>query len=561
MKCDDVRDLMSERVDGCLDAAGGARLEEHLAGCPACRREMADLEKAVAAVRGLPAVNAPHNLAERVRIRLPRRGWTFTEIVNLPQTRLAFAAGLIVIVTVWGLRLSTPVGKDASDAVQPAASLRAPAATPAPDLESGLDASRMQTPEPPALARGGNAAEENRSRRRADEAVTLGKGLAAAGEEGRGRKADRSAPGEAEAEGRMGVAAKKASLPRPVVAKQPARPAEEGGWSEGLVTKSGSRNEVESLTDQKAAPAPAVAAKPAAPATEQLLHKELAEAPRATQAMPADDLHRQVAAAAPPPAKGGGGRGARQDMLQEPAPAMTADKAQEEMRGAEKSGQIWQGKAANAKAGLDYAPKDGGAARESNAKLAFADAPVEGQKREAVADETKVADTRVRSDRDAFTLGGTAAPAAAPAPQAEAKDGWAAGRTTNSVTIRVRDFAAAVAQIRQASSRVIDPGVVAKRSEYKSKSRAPTTDVASISGTYTQIVLIADIGAAEYNDLLTRLTAEGEVPASMSPNLNVSGRMAQVAVQNAALEQQAASGERYLVRFTLLPFRAPVVEK
>jgi hypothetical protein len=240
---------------------------------------------------------------------------------------------------------------------------------------------------------------------------------------------------------------------------------------------------------------------------------------------------------------------------------MTADKAQEEVRVAEKSGQIWRGKAADAKAGLDYAPKDGGAARESNAKLALADAPVEGQKREAAADETKKADSRVRSDRDAFTLGGAAAPAAAPALEAEAKDGWAAGRTTNSVTIRVRDFAAAVAQIRRASGRVIDPGVVEKRSEYKSKARAPTTDVASISGTYTQLVLIADIGAAEYDELLTRLTAEGEVPASMSRNLNVSGRMAQVAVQNAALDGQSEPGERYLVRFTLLPFRAPVVEK
>lgn len=521
MKCDEVRELMSERVDGCLDAAGGARLDEHLAGCPACRRDMADLKKTVAAVRGLPAVNAPDNLADRVRIRLPRRQWSFTEFVNLPQTRLAFAAGLIVIVTVYGLRTMTPAAKEASDAVQPAAAVRAPAAAAAPDFESGLRSSRAQPFPQPELAASKAGPDELRSRKRAAEVSAPVEEKEAAADGDVIREADRLTLGD--------------------------------------------NGEIRDLADAKTAPAPRVVAKPAAPAvaqTEQVLRQEPAATPApAVAAPPALDVRREpVVSKDSPPAKGAGSREMAEQPVQEAG--WGDDKAQQRVQVAGKGGAIWRGKAANAKAGLDYSPKANEAAPEPVQKLAFAEAGAQGQKAEAVAKESTPAEPGNRTDQQTLTLaGGTAAPAA-PADALTAKDDTVA-RTTNSVTIRVRDFGVALAQIRRASVRVIDPaaGEYRRAYEYKAKAPAPTSDAAAISGTYTQVVLIADIDAAAYDELLARLTTEGEGPSGMSRNLNVSGRMAQVAVQNAALEKQAAPGERYLVRFTLLPFRAPVAEK
>lgn len=51
-------DLLSAHVDGELDAATGARVRDHLAGCADCRRSVSELEDARSLLRGLPPIDA-----------------------------------------------------------------------------------------------------------------------------------------------------------------------------------------------------------------------------------------------------------------------------------------------------------------------------------------------------------------------------------------------------------------------------------------------------------------------------------------------------------------------
>lgn len=52
-------DELSALLDGELAASGVAAAERHLAGCPACARELARVSQARTWVRGLPAIEPP----------------------------------------------------------------------------------------------------------------------------------------------------------------------------------------------------------------------------------------------------------------------------------------------------------------------------------------------------------------------------------------------------------------------------------------------------------------------------------------------------------------------
>jgi len=59
MECHDASLRIDERLDGTLDAAGSAALAAHLAGCAACRAELAALERLRTATRALPISPVP----------------------------------------------------------------------------------------------------------------------------------------------------------------------------------------------------------------------------------------------------------------------------------------------------------------------------------------------------------------------------------------------------------------------------------------------------------------------------------------------------------------------
>ena len=73
MKCDDVRDLLDEYVDGELAPADRASVEEHLAGCEACRTECEELRKTAELVRSMPRAAAPEGLVAEVRRQIEER--------------------------------------------------------------------------------------------------------------------------------------------------------------------------------------------------------------------------------------------------------------------------------------------------------------------------------------------------------------------------------------------------------------------------------------------------------------------------------------------------------
>lgn len=68
--CEEALDLISARLDGALSELEAARLDDHLAACPACRDLLADLEGVHTAMPGLwaePPADLKDRIMERVR--------------------------------------------------------------------------------------------------------------------------------------------------------------------------------------------------------------------------------------------------------------------------------------------------------------------------------------------------------------------------------------------------------------------------------------------------------------------------------------------------------------
>ena len=73
MNCKQACEQLSEYIDGELDEQSRCALEEHLAGCEACRDELEGLRRTVAAVKNLPTVPAPEELSSRILAAIPAR--------------------------------------------------------------------------------------------------------------------------------------------------------------------------------------------------------------------------------------------------------------------------------------------------------------------------------------------------------------------------------------------------------------------------------------------------------------------------------------------------------
>lgn len=98
MTCEHCRDLLSELLEGDLPASAEAQAREHLARCPECARELAELRALVAALHGLPEVEPPVELRARLRA-IPERaasgGWRRMRFI---ATSVAAAAAALLIV-------------------------------------------------------------------------------------------------------------------------------------------------------------------------------------------------------------------------------------------------------------------------------------------------------------------------------------------------------------------------------------------------------------------------------------------------------------------------------
>jgi len=97
--CRDLSPLLADRAAGDLTAAGAARLEEHLAGCPACRAEAAADEAVLSLARLPPPSDRERSvlagLADSLRLARAaaarRRGWAGRAAAGLAVAAAAAA--------------------------------------------------------------------------------------------------------------------------------------------------------------------------------------------------------------------------------------------------------------------------------------------------------------------------------------------------------------------------------------------------------------------------------------------------------------------------------------
>ena len=109
MGCDDIRDRLSEYIDGILPRPDATQVRDHLLSCSDCRTELKKLQRTVNLLRSLPQVPAPAGFALRLEARLaeqrlswPRRLVTQLDhalsLVPLKALTAAAAAVLVLVV-------------------------------------------------------------------------------------------------------------------------------------------------------------------------------------------------------------------------------------------------------------------------------------------------------------------------------------------------------------------------------------------------------------------------------------------------------------------------------
>jgi hypothetical protein len=128
MNHEELRERLSAYLEADLEASEQARVEEHLSGCPDCRREYRELRHTVDLLRGLPAPDPPPDLADRVIARL-RAGEGRPGLLARCQARIAgiaeapgstplaavaVALGVLVVVRGMDLPLEVPGWNDSS---------------------------------------------------------------------------------------------------------------------------------------------------------------------------------------------------------------------------------------------------------------------------------------------------------------------------------------------------------------------------------------------------------------------------------------------------------------
>ncbi|HOG47813.1 MAG TPA: anti-sigma factor [Anaerolineae bacterium] len=91
MRCHEVHEWMSLRLDGCLPAAEERQLEAHLAGCPACTAAWAEWQEIASLFEGAPLALPPEDLTAKVLARVHKPRWG------------AFAGSVIAMVAGLGL--------------------------------------------------------------------------------------------------------------------------------------------------------------------------------------------------------------------------------------------------------------------------------------------------------------------------------------------------------------------------------------------------------------------------------------------------------------------------
>jgi anti-sigma factor RsiW len=103
--CEDISEGLIAYLDDRTNPAERRDVEDHLAGCPACRTRAEEFRALWKVMEEVPAVEPSFGFDARVRQRVaaePSRSW-FGWFA--PQARFAFSAALLVALTVWVAKL------------------------------------------------------------------------------------------------------------------------------------------------------------------------------------------------------------------------------------------------------------------------------------------------------------------------------------------------------------------------------------------------------------------------------------------------------------------------
>ena len=111
MSCERMETRIVEYADGRLKESERAEVEKHLAGCAACRLRVNEFRSVNELLGELPQIEPSPAFDARVHARVAaqpqRKGWWAW---LAPSPRVAFAASLLLLATVWiGTRSTVPV--------------------------------------------------------------------------------------------------------------------------------------------------------------------------------------------------------------------------------------------------------------------------------------------------------------------------------------------------------------------------------------------------------------------------------------------------------------------
>jgi hypothetical protein len=211
MTCAETRDLFSALADDALAPAERVALDDHLAGCPECRRELAALLRTVKLVRAIDPAHAPAGFVDRVLAAARPTPWPTRLARRLSPPWPALPLGAVALLVIGGLAVllfraspeqqraaqqypaptpgptapaPSPTAPAAPSAVAPAPSRETQPAEPAPSADKRADArpaardaapraetpgamTDRQTSAPPRVAENRSATSENSDRAQA----------------------------------------------------------------------------------------------------------------------------------------------------------------------------------------------------------------------------------------------------------------------------------------------------------------------------------------------------------------------------------------------------------
>ena len=108
MECAGMKELLSEYIDGTLDARTRATVDEHLLSCRDCREELASLRALVRALESMDPVKAPEDFLEQLHDRMASPS-IFAKIIRklfVPmriKIPLEFASAVAMVILVFAL--------------------------------------------------------------------------------------------------------------------------------------------------------------------------------------------------------------------------------------------------------------------------------------------------------------------------------------------------------------------------------------------------------------------------------------------------------------------------